>query len=273
MLGTSADPFGRATDRNLLLMRRIIVTLAILVVSTAAAFAQDHVDLELVLLADATGSIDDAEIRFQRDGYAEAITDPAVLSAISGTLQGRIAVTYVEWGSAAMQDVVVDWMVIDGAETAARFADALRLAPRRAFGRNAIGAALLLAKKRIDENAISGTRRVVDISADSANNWSGPEIETARDTVVASGISINGLAVLCRYCSGRPVSYDLEAAFEARIIGGPGAFVITADSAETFAAAVRRKLILEIAGNCETGKSIPCDSGKGFAEYAAGELQ
>jgi hypothetical protein len=32
------------------------------------------------------------------------------------------------------------------------------------------------------------------------------------------------------------------------VIGGPGAFVITADSAATFADAVRRKLILEIAG-------------------------
>ncbi|MEM8742751.1 MAG: DUF1194 domain-containing protein, partial [Pseudomonadota bacterium] len=71
---------------------------------------------------------------------------------------------------------------------------------------------------------------------------------TARAEVLAAGITINGLAVLCRSCSGRPVSYDLEAAFAERIVGGPGAFVITADSAETFADAVRRKLILEISG-------------------------
>lgn len=55
------------------------------------------------------------------------------------------------------------------------------------------------------------------------------------------------LAVLCRHCSGRPVSYDLEQAFADRIIGGPGAFVVTADSTATFADAVRKKLILEIA--------------------------
>jgi Protein of unknown function (DUF1194) len=250
-------------------MRQIIVSLAFLLVIATASSAQERVDLELVLLADATGSIDDAEIRFQREGYAAAITDPAVLSAISGTLQGRIAVTYVEWGSAAMQDVVVDWTVVEGAASAARFADALRVAPRRAFGRNAIGAALLFGMKLIDENAIEGTRRVIDISADSANNWSGPEIETARDAVVAAGISINGLAVLCRYCSGRPVSYDLEAAFEARIIGGPGAFVITADNAETFSAAVRRKLILEIAGSCATGNRKSCSREDSFAGYRA----
>lgn len=213
-----------------------------------AASAQTAVDLELVLLADATGSIDDAEIAFQRQGYAQAITDPAVISAIRDTAYGRIAVTYVEWADALSQDVIVDWTVIDGPESAAAFADALVGPPRRTFGRNAIGAALLFGKSLIEGNDIDGFRRVLDLSADSANNWSGPPIEAARDEVVAAGITINGLAVLCRSCSGRPISYDLEAAFADRVIGGPGAFVVTADSSATFAEAVRRKLILEIAG-------------------------
>lgn len=212
------------------------------------ALGQTQVDLELVLLADATGSIDQAEIEFQRRGYATAITDPAVIDAIRTTGRGRIAVTYVEWGDAGSQDVVVPWTVIDGIEAAAAFATALLPPPRRAFGRNAIGAALLRGKALIEENDLDGTRRVIDISADSANNWNGPPIESARDQVVAAGITINGLAVLCRLCSGRPISYDLEAAFEQRVVGGPGAFVITADSRQTFADAVRRKLILEIAG-------------------------
>jgi hypothetical protein len=212
------------------------------------AAAQVEVDLELVLLADATGSIDDAEIRFQRQGYAQAITDPAVISAIRNTAFGRIALTYVEWANVVSQDVIVDWTVIDGAESAAAFAEALLKPPRRTFGGNAIGAALLFGKTLIDGNDFNGFRRVLDLSADSAANSSGPPIEAARDEVVASGITINGLAVLCRHCSGRPIGYDLEEAFARRVIGGPGAFVITADSAATFADAVRRKLILEIAG-------------------------
>lgn len=212
------------------------------------ALAQAEVDLELVLLADATGSIDDAEIRFQRQGYAEAITDPAVISAIRNTAYGQIAATYVEWANAVSQDVIVDWTVIDGAESAAAFAEALLGPPRRTFGGNAIGAALLFGKTLIDGNDIDGFRRVIDLSADSAANSSGPPIEAARDEVVAGGITINGLAVLCRHCSGRPIGYDLEEAFARRVIGGPGAFVITADSAATFSDAVRRKLILEIAG-------------------------
>lgn len=212
------------------------------------AKAQTPVSLELVLLADATGSIDDAEIRFQREGYARAITDPSVISAIRNTAYGRIALTYVEWGDDTSQHVVVNWTEIDGAASAGSFADALLVPPRRAFGRNAIGAALLFAKSLIQDNQIEGFRRVIDFSADSANNWSGPPIESARQEVIDAGIVINGLAILCRHCSGRPVSYDLEKAFWRDIVGGPGAFVITADSLATFADAVRRKLILEIAG-------------------------
>ena len=38
-------------------------------------------------------------------------------------------------------------------------------------------------------------------------------METARDEVTAVGITIDGLAVLCRSRSGRPIGYDLNAAF------------------------------------------------------------
>lgn len=218
-----------------------------------AALAQEAadrvVDLELVLLADATGSIDETEIRFQRRGYATAIADERVLGAIATGPYQRIAVTYVEWANATSQDVVVDWMVIDGPEAAQAFADRLLAAPRRAYGRNAIGAALLRGVDLIESNRFDAFRRVIDLSADSANNWNGPSIETGRQAALAAGITINGLAVLCRRCvSGRAATYDLEAAFETRIIGGPGAFVVTADGDAAFADAVRSKLILEIAG-------------------------
>ncbi|MEO0683240.1 MAG: DUF1194 domain-containing protein, partial [Pseudomonadota bacterium] len=108
--------------------------------------------------------------------------------------------------------------------------------------------ALLFGKRLIEENDFDGARRVLDLSADSANNWNGPPIHDARAEVLAAGLSINGLAVLCRSCSGRPISYDLEAAFETRIIGGPASFVVTADDAASFSAAVRRKLLLEVSG-------------------------
>lgn len=210
--------------------------------------AEIEVDLELVLLADATGSIDEDEIRFQRQGYAEAIADPAVLRAIGNGLLGKIAVTYIEWADASSQQIVADWTVIDGPDSARTFADAILAPPRLAYGRNAIGAALLFGKSQIDGNAYSGLRKVIDLSADSANNWNGPSIFEARQQIVDAGMTINGLAVLCRSCSGQPISYDLEQAFKDTIIGGPGAFVVTAENAQEFAQAVRRKLVLEITG-------------------------
>lgn len=227
-------------------MRLLILILFL----NAPAIAQEQVDLELVLLADASGSIDDVEIALQRRGYAEALADPQVLQAIAqGGAQGRIAVAYVEWASAASQDVVVDWMVVEDAASAAEFGRRLMAAPRRAFGSNAIGSALLRGLEMIEENAFDGWRRVIDLSADSSWNPQGPPIVAARETVVAAGVTINGLAILCRSanCSGRPRAGDLEAEFERQMIGGPGAFVVTAESAPSFMRAVRRKLILEIA--------------------------
>jgi hypothetical protein len=145
--------------------------------------------------------------------------------------------------------VVVPWTIVDGPDSAGAFAEALLAEPRRAFGRNAIGNAIAVAQGLIETNAIDGARKVIDLSADSANNWDGISIPEARRTALAADIVINGLAILCRRrCSGRPNAYDLEAAFAETIIGGPASFVIRADGDDRFAEAVRKKLILEIAG-------------------------
>ena len=171
-----------------------------------------------------------------------------MIGAITQGLTQKIAVTYVEWGEASSQEVVVPWSIIDGPDSAAAFAKRLLETPRLAFGPNAIGNALAAGQALIESNDIEGLRKVIDISGDSANNWGGVPITLARDTAVANQIVINGLAILCRNCNGRPVTYDLEAAFEELIIGGPASFVVTADGRESFADAVRKKLLLEIAG-------------------------
>lgn len=231
-------------------MRKFLyAVVALLVGVIGTGHAQERsADLELVLLADATGSIDAAEIQFQRQGYATALQDPEILSAIAQGYDGQIAVTYVEWADQSSQDVVVPWTLIDGPESAKLFADALLVAPRQAFGRNAIGSALDKGIELIETNDIRAPRRVIDLSADSANNWNGPPIELIRAKAFALDITINGLAVLCRHCSGRPVAYDLEQRFSDEIITGPASFVVTADGDVSFADAVRKKLLLEIAG-------------------------
>lgn len=226
-------------------MRMVLVLTALAL--APPAFAQE-VDLELVLLADASGSISDDEIALQREGYAQAITAPEVLAAIGNTTTASIAVAYVEW--AADQQVVADWRLIDGPEAAAAFARELTAMPRLAFGRNAIGSALLAGRDAIEGNSFRGLRRVIDFSGDSVGNFSGPSIAAARAEVLAAGITINGLPILCRDCATGSGSTRASLAddFRDQIIGGPGAFVIAAETRESFAGAVRRKLVLEIAG-------------------------
>ena len=225
-------------------MRQIALCLFACLAAPAAAQDLRETGLELVLLADASGSIDEGELAFQRQGYAQAMTTPEVIAAIEGSIYGSIAVTYVEW--ATNTAVVVDWMIIDSAETAKAFANALTGPPRQAYGRNAIGGALLEGKRLIESNDITAPRAVIDFSGDSVNNWSGPPIAQARAEVLAAGITINALPILRPDDPGRAQG-GLEAAYADQIIGGPGAFVVTAEDRASFAAAVRRKLVLEIA--------------------------
>jgi len=221
------------------------VFLVLLLTGEAAAQDRREAGLELVLLADASGSIDTEELAFQRQGYALAMTDPQVVAAIESSVYGTIAVTYVEWASNTA--VVVDWMIIDGPETAQAFAEALTGPPRQAFGSNAIGGALLDAKRLIEVNDIRAPRAVIDFSGDSIRNFTGPSIASARQEVLAAGITINALPIL-RPEDGRRAGANLEQEYASRIIGGPGAFMVTAEGRASFAETVRRKLVLEISG-------------------------
>ncbi|QUJ75713.1 DUF1194 domain-containing protein [Sulfitobacter albidus] len=201
--------------------------------------------LELVLLADGSGSIDAEELAFQRQGYAAAITDPSVLSAIGNSIYGNVAITYVEWASNTA--VVVPWTLVSDAASAQAFADALAGPPRQVYGGNAIGGALLAALDLIQGNDIRAPRAVIDFSGDSIGNSSGPSISSARTQVLAAGVTINALPIL-RPEDGRRAGANLEQEYAERIIGGPGAFMVTAEGRDSFAATVRRKLVLEISG-------------------------
>jgi hypothetical protein len=63
---------------------------------------------------------------------------------------------------------------------------------------------------------------------------------------VAAGITINGVAINDREITNFSLP-DLDVYYEECVIGGPGAFVLAADGFESFAEAILRKMILEIA--------------------------
>jgi hypothetical protein len=207
-----------------------------------AVRAQSTVDLQLVLAVDASGSIDQRRFELQQQGYVAAFRDPRVLRAIqSGATQG-IAVTMVQWTGPALQIQVLPWTLINDATTAHAFAAAIATTPRQLFsGGTSISGAIDYAVPLLLESPFQGTRRVIDISGDGFNNR-GRSAASARDDAVRAGITINGLPILA-------LEPDLDRYFSDLVIGGPGAFVIAAKSYETFAEAILKKLIREMAAN------------------------
>jgi len=217
---------------------------------SASARAAEEVDLELVLAADGSGSIDDEELRLQREGYARAVAHPRVLLAIGSGFLGKIAIAYMEWGAPESQHTIVDWTIIEGPESAADFGKKLVAAPRAAFGFNSISNAIVYSQNLMETNDYAGLRRIIDVSAD-AGNIGGIPLSMARTRALSAGITINGLAI-SRPGSTRPFrGVSLEAHLAAEVVGGPGAFVVTVDETLSFADAVIKKLVLEIAGTAQ----------------------
>lgn len=232
-------------------MRLFSLIAALLLAPTgfsAPALAQQAVDLELVLAADGSGSIDEQEFRLQRQGFAAAIASPEVLDAIqSGALQ-RIAVALVEWGAPDSQHVIVDWVEVRDAASAQAFADRLLAAPRQARGYNSISNVIDFSARMIGANAFKGARKVIDVSGDGPQIGGRP-LDDVRREVLAQGITINGLVVKSEGGGVRgPGGMDLGEHYERDVIGGPGAFVMTAENRRNFEQAIRAKLVAEIAG-------------------------
>ncbi len=220
-----------------------------LLLTTAAPARSQVVDLELVLAVDVSGSIDSEEANLQRQGYAAAVTNPLVVGAIQGGATGRIALTYIEWADDGYQETIVGWRQIDSLASAQAFAAALAGPPALNTRRTSIGDALLFAAARFEGNGFDGGRQVIDISGDGPNN-NGGRVDFARDRVVASGITINGLPVINDRPNefGLPSIEDLDRYYAECVVGGPGSFFIVADGFEDFAQAILRKMLLEIAG-------------------------
>lgn len=217
-------------------------------IAAAVPAAAETVDLELVLAVDVSGSMDFEELTLQRDGYVAAIAHPEVINAIRGGYRGRIALTYVEWAGPASQVVAVPWTAVHDAASARTFAAAVAAAPVARIRGTSISGVLAFAAGLFDGNGFEGTRRVIDVSGDGPNNMGDP-VEPARDRVVARGIAVNGLPLLIRPSlsawSGGP---GLDTYYRDCVIGGPGAFVVPVQDIRNMAQAVRRKLIVEIAG-------------------------
>ncbi|MEX0407147.1 DUF1194 domain-containing protein [Aquibium sp. LZ166] len=242
-------PIGRA-------LRAAATGLLFLPLGSAAASAQtathpeddEVVDVELVLAVDVSLSMSPMELEIQRDGYAAALVHENVVQAIRDGVHGKIAVTYFEWAGDFTQRIVVPWTRIGSLGEAEAFVEQMTATPPRSARRTSISGGLTFAEGLFEDNGFRGMKRVIDISGDGPNNQ-GAQVDVTRDGIVEKGITINGLPLMTR--SGFSTVYDvkdLDVYYENCVIGGPGAFVIPVNDWSQFPEAIRRKLVLELAG-------------------------
>lgn len=184
--------------------------------------AAQPVQIWLVLVVDRSGSIDDDELRLQRNAYVEILRDPGMTAAFANA---QIAI--VEFDNTA--EVAVGW---SSARVAADlYAAYAPVAPR---GGTAIGRGLQTALELLDGK--SGDL-IIDVSGDGRDNRDQILLEESKSQAIKAGIEINGLIFDGR-ANGRVTRY-----FEEKVITG---FTLTISSLNDFADALRRKLQREL---------------------------
>ncbi len=243
---TQAEPLATGTSmlppNHSTIPAVVLCALAALIVGIGPSAAEQlvPVELELVLAVDASGSVDAGEFDLQVRGLATAFRDPDVVAAIRGVGPAGIAVALMQWSGPGHQLVVVDWTSVSDTRSAAHLADRIEAAGRQIHGETSITRALGFSMQLFATNGFDGRRKVIDVSGDGPNNFGTPP-DPMRDLAAAAGITVNGLAIL----NERP---DLDRYYRDHVIGGPGAFLLTAADYQDFATAIRLKLIQDIRG-------------------------
>lgn len=197
------------------------------------------VDLELSLVVDVSGSVDNQEYALQMEGYALAFENPALHARVAGGREGQIAVNLIQFSSSAAESI--PWTLLDSAASSNAFAAQIRAATRLFFGGTSPDTGITLATSSLFSNNFESGRQVIDVSGDGAG--SSFSDQAARDAALAAGVdTINGLPIL----TDDP---NLGEYYENNIVGGDDAFVQAADSFEDFEASVLEKLTRELGGD------------------------
>jgi hypothetical protein len=194
--------------------------------------------LALVLAVDVSESVSSERYLLQHEGIARAFETPLLVDAIAA-VPGGIEALVLEWSDPDKIAITVGWTRINNRAGAAAFAASVRATQRTSNGLTAIGSALLAAAAAFDHLPEPAGHRVIDISGDGMANFGVPPV-TARDALVSKGITINGLAIL----SEEPW---LDEYYRSNVVGGPAAFVAVAKNFDSFAEAMLRKLVQEVA--------------------------
>lgn len=214
------------------------------------------VSLELALVVDESGSVNETEWELQRDGYVNAFKSATIQNAIVAS--GGIAVSYIQFDAAATAGI--GWTLLNDAASINLFADTIAGLARFGDSGTGVAGAIRLAASTfgtevgLADNGFESTRQIIDVSGDGRENQSGAANNTITgeigDAAIAAGIDrINGIVISPLGEAG------LLAFYQTQVQNGPDSFTVVADDFDDFAGAVNNKIFREVTGEVPEGGS------------------
>lgn len=239
-----------------MVFRRLVpclVALMPLIAPRVEASPADCADVAVVFAIDASGSIKGTDFHLQTAGHYLALTHAEVLAALSAV--GTVDLAAVFWADSAFAPQIIDWVRVRSAEDARRFGRRLVTTPRMMSGNTDIGTGLTAALDLLEEPGHCAHRAVIDLSGNGRDTTPtrvtrgarivrGVPLAHARQRAEDMGVTINALAITTE-------DTGLADYFRRSVITGIGAFVMEADSLETYPEALARKLARELLSAAE----------------------
>jgi Protein of unknown function (DUF1194) len=238
---------------------------ALLGLALAAARAEEptaEVDTALIVAVDVSNSVDEQRYRLQMEGIAQALEDPGVIQAIVGAPKGGILFSMITW--ADLPKVSLPWTHITNAAQARATAKLVRALPRQSGEFTCMSRMMrFVSDKIVPQIPAKAAKVVLDISGDGPDNCNEEEpIDSVRDELVKSRVTINGLPILegagesvaeapggvstQSYLPDEQKGQPLEDWYRAHVKGGLGSFVLPANGYSDFGRAIRQKFVLEV---------------------------
>lgn len=232
-------------------MRPTLIALAVALVLGLSDDAIAQCRQALALGLDVSGSVDAREYRLQMGGVATALDAAEVRDKLFAMPSAPVRLMVYEWSGPADQAIVVPWTTIAAPSDLSSVIETLQQTTRReASPGTALGVAMKQGARYLAEQS-DCWKRTLDLSGDGKSNL-GPRPRDVRPAIAPSGININALVIGVDNPSIGDVRQaeigELSSYFNANVILGPDAFVMTALGFADYARAMRDKLVRELDG-------------------------
>src|SRR5258705_1592429 len=114
--------------------RRLAYAAALAIGFATPASSQTNVDLQLALMVDASGSVNQYRFQLQKRGYVEALRNPKILSAILGGRTQSIAIAMVQWTGPFLHAPVLPSTQLKDEASVKSAANTIEKTPRALYG-------------------------------------------------------------------------------------------------------------------------------------------